>query len=204
MNRRRFLYQSFGAGAATLAWVPLAASASTATPEAVAAVSRFRLWRIADDSRLPSSTSMLRVHLERLVQAPKPVLASLQVHALFDIDGLPQPCGFLAWSYRAEDRHGNSTPTRFEVPVNGVRSLRLDYTLRASAGEARQECCRTVPLLRPRWQPGRYVLAGPRADGRAADAAWHVLRDAPDRLLRADGSAVDFDYLSLRVEAATV
>lgn len=194
MDRRAFIHSSLAAGAVAL-------SGRAPRAAATAPAASFRLLRWPDDDA-PQVAARVRVWLDAFVPAAQPVLARFHLQALFDTDAafaLP----FHAWSYRAGCMLGNSRRTSFTAPARGVRSLAIDYAFDGeSSAQCRREECPTTSLLRPHWLPGRYVLAGPRADGRAADLAglaWSG--DEPAPLRRRDASAPDFDYLALRVEA---
>ena len=197
MDRRAFMHSSLAAGVAAL-------TVRSPVAAATASTSAFRLLRWPDDDA-PRVAARVRVWLDAFVPAAQPVLARFRLQALFDTDaaaGVP----FHAWSYRAGCTLGNSRCTSFTAPSRGVRSLAVEYAFDGkSPAQCRRDECATTSLLRPHWLPGRYVLAGPRADGRPADLAgmaWNS--DDPASLRRRDSSQPDFDYLALRVEALDV
>ena len=193
MDRRKFLYAGVAAGMATLA--PLRPAGATSPASA------FRLVRLADGAS-PDAAARIRIWLEAFVPAPVPVLARFRLQALFDgADGAPAP--FHVWNQRSGCALGNSRCTSFVADAAGVRGLRIDYALEeGDLAACRRDHCATTSLLRPRWRPGRYVLAGPHADGRPVVAAtWRTDPAQPGRLRGIDGRAPDFDYLALRVEA---
>lgn len=193
MDRRKFLYAGAAAGIATLA--PMRPAGATS------AAGAFRLVRLSGGTP-PDAAARIRIWLETFVPAPVPVLARFRLQALFDgADGALAP--FHVWNQRSGCTLGNSRCMSFTANASGVRGLRIDYALEeGDLAACRREHCATTSLLRPRWLPGRYVLAGPRADGRpVAAATWQTDPAQAGRLRTVGGRAPDFDYLALRVEA---
>lgn len=202
MKRRHFLIQT--AAFAAAGSLPLLGMAKTV---AIGAAPRFTLaqldlaseaFDVARACRASACTAdSLMLHLDAFVPAPTPVLQALRVQALFDVKGSAQT-PYFAWDYAAGSA-GNSRGVSFVVGRECMRQFALDYHIRGDRRTSRALVPLTsadVPLL----HPGHYVLAGPRADGGAADLDGLRYSGDPQRPLPDRARAgFDFDYLAFRI-----
>lgn len=201
MKRRQFLSGSALAGAVGL--VPVGVAAWDGLAPATAA--RFRVLQLdeaSDTFRAPAECSTgecthvaLSVRLEALhVANDAPALRSLRLSALFDAPGAPRT-PFVVWHYDAAEPARASRGFAFTADRASMRGFQVDYALGAQAG---REDCRVVADGLALLQPGRYVLLGPRRDGRAVAA--RTLAYSGDSAHPLAGAARDFDYLAFTVE----
>lgn len=173
MKRRHFL----GAGSAVIA------SSAVALPmqRAMAAENapRFTVLRrdIASDRLLPldacgaaaaCSVDTLALQLDALQPARDgAVLAQVRVSALFDAMGAPRsPFHMLHFSAAEPERATRGY--RFQAARETLRALRVEFRLQGE-DMLRSETVSLVAGAFGVLEPGDYVLAGPRRDGRALD-----------------------------------
>lgn len=123
------------------------------------------------------------------------VLREFWLDALFDTPDAGR-LPFLAWHFDGRGAGYGSQRTSFIAERATMREFAIDYRLGA---EAARESCRLTRFDAPLLQPGHYVLAGPRRDGRAVDAT--DLRHSGDVQAPLAHGGRDFDYLAFRIEA---
>ena len=202
MKRRQFLTAAGASGA--LGLITLGAPVVAATEASVG--QRFHILRLDPTtgrfaaigaSAAPAcGEPVLSVRLDALHSAEgAPVLQAFRLSALFDAPGAVQS-PFHVWHFDAAAPERASRGFRFLAGRAAMRGFRIDYRL---DGEAlcSERCSAVAHALAP-LQPGHYLLAGPRRDGRELDAASLVYSGDPLRPLAAVGR--DFDYLGFRVE----
>lgn len=203
MKRRDFLGSASAFGA--LAALPVA----TATAGVASASPRFVLARA--DAAVPGTPFVavdradcaacaqpaLRVRLDASYPAEHgAVLRDFWLSALFDAPGAART-PFLAWHFDGRGAGYGSQRSSFIAERATMRELAIDYRL--GHAEATRETCRLTRFDAPLLQPGHYVLAGPRRNGSAVDAA--ALRHSGDTHSPLAVAARDFDYLAFRIEA---
>lgn len=202
MKRRDFLGSASVLG--TLAALPAVAAA---TPAATAP--RFVLARA--DTATPGARFVaadraecaacaqpaLRVRLDASHPAEHgAVLRDFWLSALFDAPGAARS-PFLAWHFDGRGAGYGSQRSSFVAERATMREFAIDYRL--GDADAVRESCRLTRFDAPLLQPGHYVLAGPRRNGSAVDAA--TLRHSGDTRAPLALEARDFDYLAFRIEA---
>ena len=201
MKRRDFLGSASVVGACAALPVAAATVRTTAEPRFVlaraeAAVSGMQFVAVDRAECSACAHEALRVRLDGSHAAEGgAVLREFWLNALFDTrDAGRLP--YLAWHFDGRGTGYGSQRTSFIAERATMREFAIDYRLDA---EAARESCRLTRFDAPLLQPGHYVLAGPRRNGRAIDVT--DLRHSGDVQAPLAHGGRDFDYLAFRIEA---
>ena len=206
MNRRDFLASAGASGALGLVGIGAPAVSAATAPAPV----RFRSYvlDVIEGRFVPLAVAhtpiacgepTLNVCLDGFHPATgMPVVQAFRLSALFDVPGAAQS-PFHVWHFDAATPERGSRGFRFLAGRATMRGFRIDYRL---VGEtACSERCAAVAHAMAPLQPGHYLLAGPRRDGSAVEAAGLAYSGDPARPLAL--AERDFDYLAFRIETTT-
>lgn len=201
MKRRAFLGSASVLGACAALPVTAAGTRLSAEPRFVlaradAAQAGTRFMAVDRAECTACAHEALRVRLDgSFVAEGGAVLREFWLNALFDTPDAGR-LPYLAWHFDGRGAGYGSQRSSFIAERATMREFAIDYRLDA---ESARESCRLTRFDAPLLQPGHYVLAGPRRDGGAVDAA--ALRHSGNSHAPLAGSARDFDYLAFRIEA---
>ena len=202
MKRRDFLGSAsvvgaFAAMPAVAATAPAAAPPVFVLARADAATPGARFVAADRAECAACAQPTLRVRLDGSHPAEHgAVLRDFWLSALFDAPGAAR-APYLAWHFDGRGVGYGSQRSSFIAERVTMREFAIDY--RVGDADARRESCRLTRFDAPLLQPGHYVLAGPRRDGRVVDAS--ALRHSGDTRTPLAIEARDFDYLAFRIEA---